>query len=72
MHIDPSTLSFKEDSHYNGKDWFGYGYTCVQYPGLTLIKRFHRKTKQISCGWRFGGQEYSISSEAISALERTL
>lgn len=70
--IDPTGLTFKEDSHYNAKEWFGYGYTCVQHPGLTLIKRFNRKTKQITCGWRFGGTEYPQAQDAIAALEQTL
>lgn len=72
MGIDVQALTFKRDTHYNGKEWFGHGWTCVQYPALTLIRRYWRKNRQVTEAWRFDGTEYADAASAIAALESTL
>lgn len=70
MTIDISTLTIREVAHYNGgKAFFAYGYECVQYPSLTLFKRFDRKTKQVTNTWRVDGADQSSLETAVQVLE---
>ena len=70
MTIDVSTLTIREVAHYNGgKEFFAYGYECVQHPGLTLFKRFDRKTKQVTNTWRLDGVDQPSLEAAIRVLE---
>lgn len=42
-------ITFQQDAHYNGgKAFFAYGYSCVQYPRITLFRRYDKKTRQVS------------------------
>lgn len=70
MSIDRSTLTIREVAHYNGgKAFFAYGYECVQYPQLTLFKRYDRKTKQVTNTWRVNGVDQPDLDVAIEVLE---
>ena len=70
MTIDRSALTIREVAHYNGgKEFFAYGYECVQHPQLTLFKRFDRKTKQVTNTWRVNGVDQPDLDVAIQVLE---
>ena len=70
MSIDINTMTMREVAHYNGgKAFFAYGYKCVQYPSLTLFKRFDRKTKQVTNTWRVDGVDQPDRDAAIALLE---
>lgn len=70
MSIDAKDLTIREIAHYNGgKAFFAYGYECVQYPRLTLFKRFDRKTKQVTNTWRVDGADQVDLAAALIALE---
>jgi hypothetical protein len=73
MTIDRSTLKIREVAHYNGgKAFFAYSYECVQYPQLTLFKRFDRKTKQVTNTWRVNGVDQPNLDVAITVLDAVL
>lgn len=73
MKIDASTLTVRETEHYNGgRAFFAYGYTCVQYPSLTLFKRYDRKTKQVTSVWRVNGADQASLESAIAVLEEVI
>ena len=70
MNIDSKDLTIREVAHYNGgKAFFAYGYECVQYPRLTLFKRFDRKTKQVTDTWKVDGVEQADLAAALIALD---
>ena len=70
MSIDVNSLTMRETAHYNGgKVFFAYGYTCVQQPRLTLLKRYDRKTKQVTATWRVDAVDQPSLESAIQVLE---
>lgn len=67
--LDLSELTFKEDVHYNGgKEWFGYGWTCVQEPRITMIRRYFRKTRTSKDEWRLDGNPVVDAQAAVTEL----
>lgn len=65
----PSALTFQQDAHYNGgKAFFAYGYSCVQYPRITLFRRYDKKTRQVSDHWRLYGFEVASLQVAYAAM----
>jgi hypothetical protein len=69
MTIDIKTLTIREVAHYNGgKAFFAYGYECVQYPRLTLFKRFDKKLRTVTATWRVDGVDQASLEEAVEVL----
>ncbi len=65
----PSALTFQQDAHYNGgKAFFAYGYSCVQYPRITLFRRYDKKIRQVSDHWRLYGFEVASLQVAYEAM----
>jgi hypothetical protein len=58
-----------EAAHINGgKEFFGYIHRCNQYPRLTRMDKYIRKTRGVESTWRVDGKPVSGLAEAAELL----
>ena len=66
---DADLWRLKEHAHYNGgKEWFGYGHTCVEQPRLYRMDRYTRKDRSVKSTWSVDGQDCADLADAIEKL----
>lgn len=66
----PADWRMQETAHYNGgKEWFGYGFQCIQEPRLGYIDRYYRKDRSVVRTWKVDGHDYADADAAWAALQ---
>lgn len=59
----------RERAHYNGgKEWFGYGYQCVENPRLYRIDRYKKATRSVESEWQVDGAKCADIAECAARL----
>jgi hypothetical protein len=58
-----------ESAHLNGgKEWFGYIHRCNEYPRLTRMDKYIRRTRGVESTWRVDGKPVADLAEAAELL----
>lgn len=66
---DAADWTVTESAHYNGgKEWFGYGYTCVQQPRLYRLDKYLKKDRTVTSTWSVDGKDCADLTEAVERL----
>lgn len=68
--IDDADLwRMQEHAHFNGgKEWFGYGHTCVEQPRLYRMDKYLRKDRSVQSTWSVDAEDCASLEQAIERL----
>lgn len=72
QHITAADLAnchMREEAHYNGgREFFGYGYRCIEHPRIYQIVKYYRKDRSTVIEWYVDGERVADLAAAADRL----
>lgn len=67
----PAGWQMRKTTHLNGgREWFGYGFQCIQEPRLGRIDRYYRNDRDVVRTWKVDGHDCADAAAAWEALQK--